>query len=107
MIKTLDQLAQGLNAIYPTRYSHFSTLQEPPFICYLDDGSDNFCADNKVLIEGTLLNIELYTKIKDFTAEKKIKDFLNENELPFEKSPTVFIKTEGVFQCIFSITLIN
>ncbi|MEK5429710.1 hypothetical protein MKY88_02495 [Lysinibacillus sp. FSL R7-0073] len=103
---TLSELAHELNSLYPTRYSHFSSAQEPPFICYLDDGSNNFYADNKVFMEGALVNIELYTKTKDFTAEKKIKEMLNDNEIPYEQSPTVFIESEGVFQCIFSVTLI-
>ncbi|MFL1998352.1 hypothetical protein VYF65_004152 [Lysinibacillus irui] len=103
---TLTELAQKLNSLYPTRYSHFTSAQEPPFICYLDDGSNNFYADNKVFVEGTLINIELYTKTKDFKAETKLKDLLNDNEIPYEQSPTVFIESEGVFQCVFSVTLI-
>ncbi|WP_336636845.1 hypothetical protein [Lysinibacillus fusiformis] len=103
---TLPELAKRLNSLYPTRYSHFKSAQEPPFICYLDDGSNNFYADNKVFVEGTLVNIELYSKTKDFTAEMKIKDMLTENEIPYEQSPTVFIESEGVFQCTFSVTLI-
>lgn len=102
---TLPELAQKLNALYPTRYSHFNSSQETPFICYLDDGSDNFFADNKVYVEGTLVNIELYTKTKDLAAEKKIKDMLNENEIPYDKAPTIFIESEGVYLCTFSITL--
>ncbi|MDM5333434.1 hypothetical protein QUF56_09365 [Ureibacillus composti] len=102
----LQELAEKLNALYPTRYSHFTSAQEPPFICYLDDGSDNFYADNKVLVERTFVNIELYTKTKDLTAEKKIKGMLNDYKIPFQKSPTIFIESEGVFQCTFSITLI-
>lgn len=103
---TLNELVHKLNSLYPTRYSHFTSKQEPPFICYLDDGSNNFYADNKVFVEGTLVNIELYTETKDFMAEKKIKEMLNENEIPYEQTPTVFIESEGVFQCVFSVTLI-
>lgn len=102
---TLAELAQRLNNLYPTRYSHFSSAQAPPFICYLDDGSDNFYADNKVYVEGTLVNIELYTNTKDLAAEKKIKNMLDENEIPYDKAPTIFIESEGVFQCTFSVTL--
>ena len=104
---TLTELAQGLNKIYPTRYSHFTSKQEPPFICYIDDGSNPLFADNKVLVEGTYIDIELYTKTKDLAAERKIKQFLNENELPYTKSPTVFIESEGIFQCVFSIEIIE
>jgi len=107
MIKTLPQLAQALNVIYPTRYSHFTSAQTPPFICYIDDGEDNFHADNIILVEGTLINVELYTKAKDLTAERKIKDLFKQNEIPYEKGPTIFIESEGLFLTTFSIKLIN
>lgn len=102
---TLTELQHKLDALYPTRYSHFKGTQNPPFICYIEDGSNNFHADNKVYMENTNVNIELYTKTKDLIAEQKIKDMLNENEIPFEKAPTIFIESEGVFQCVFSITI--
>ena len=104
---TLAQLAQGLNGLYPTRYSHFTSKQEPPFICYIDDGSSNLVADNKVVEESTTIRIELYTETKDLSAERKIKQFLNENELPYEKDPTLYIASEGLFLCAFYINLIN
>lgn len=104
---TMPELAQALNKLYPTRFSHFTSKQEPPFICYIDTDYDNMVADNKVIVEGTYIDIELYTKTKDLTAERKIKSFLNENELPYSQSPTIHIESEGFFQCIFSIKLIN
>lgn len=106
MIKTLPQLAQALNATYPTRYSHFTTAQAPPFICYIDDGEENFHADNTILVEGALINIELYTKSKDLAAERKVKDLFKLNEIPYEKGPTIFIESEGLFLTTFSIKLI-
>lgn len=103
----LAQLAQELNKIYPTRFSHFTSKQEPPFICYIDTGYDNITADNKVIVEGIYIDIELYTKTKDLTAERNIKSFLNENELPYTQSPTIHIESEGLFQCVFSIKLLT
>lgn len=107
MIKTLAQLAQALNALYPTRYSHFTSKQAPPFICYLDDGEGNFHADDTVLVEGTLVNVELYSKTKDLAAERKIKDLFKEHKMPYEKGPTIHLESEGLFLTTFSIKLIN
>ena len=104
---TLSELAQGLNKLYPTRFSHFTSKQDPPFICYIDTDYDNTSADNKVIVEGAYIDIELYTKTKDLTAERKIKSFLNENELPYTQSPTIHLESEGLFQCVFSIKLLN
>ena len=107
MIKTLAQLATELNKISPTRYSHFATTQAPPFIVYLDEGEENVHADDGVLVEGTLINIELYTKTKDLAKEREIKTMLKNNKVPYEKGPTVFIDTEGLFLTTFSVKLIN
>lgn len=104
---TIEELAQGLNEIFPTRFSHFASKQEPPFICYLDVDYDNMIADNKVIAEVIDIDIELYTRIKDYEAEKKIKDFLNANDLPFNQSPTLFIEDDNVFQSVLNIRLIN
>ena len=103
----LTQLAQGLNTIYPTRYSHFTDKQATPFICYLDDGSTNLVADNIVVEESTAVRIELYTSKKDLEAERKIKQFLTNNEIPYETDSTLFIESESLFLCVFNITLIN
>ena len=107
MIKTLAELAQGLSAIYPTQFSHFEKKQAPPYICYIDTGEENFYADDNVFIEGTIVDIELYTARKDLKAEKRIKDFLKANELPYTFYPSIRIESEGLFQCVFNIKLID
>ena len=107
MIKTLAQLAAELNKISPTRYSHFATAQAPPFICYLDEGEENVHADDEVLVEGTLINIELYTKTKDLAKEREIKTMLKNNKVPYSKGPTIHIESEGLFLTTFSVKLIN
>lgn len=103
---TLPQLAQKLNTIYPTAYSHFKSDQPLPFICYLVVSGDTFAADNTVLTESTYVDIELYSATKNLEAEKKIKDMLKENELPWSYDE-IYIADEGVFKCTFSTKLIN
>lgn len=109
---TLDQLGDELTALgYPVAYSHFvetegAPVPGPPFVCYLVTDSDTYRADNKVLKEYTHVDIELYVKNKNLGAEQAIKSMLNEKELPWSYDE-IFIKSEGVFKCTFSITLIN
>lgn len=103
---TLAELAQSLNAIYPTRYSHFTTTQKAPFICYIDDGEENFHADNAVYTEATLITVELYTDAKNLAAERNVKNLFKQREIPYEKGPTIFIESEGLFLTTFSIKLI-
>ncbi|MFJ7736398.1 hypothetical protein ACIQ2D_08640 [Lysinibacillus sp. NPDC097287] len=104
---TLTELAQKLKALgYPVTYSHFKSVQTPPFICYLVVDGDTFTADDTVVSESTYVDIELYSSTKNLTAEGKIKAMLKENELPWDYDEQ-FIKDEGVFKCTFSIQLIN
>ncbi|RDV25321.1 hypothetical protein [Lysinibacillus capsici] len=104
---TLPELAQKLKALgYPVAYSHFTSVQNPPFICYIAWGSDTFNADNKPLVEMDNVDIELYTVNKDLIAEGKIKDLLKENELPWSRDE-IYLTDEEVFKCTYSITLIN
>lgn len=104
---TITQLAQKLLTLgYPVTYSHFKSAQTPPFICYTDQGSDNFSADNEIYHELEFVDIELYSTKKDLVIERKIKDLLKENKLPYMKAPPVWIESEGVFQFVFTIQLI-
>lgn len=103
---TITQLAQKLLALgYPVAYSHFKSIQVPPFICYLVVDGDTFSADNKPIHESSSLDIELYVNDKNLVAEGKIKAMLTENELSWSYDEQ-FIESEGVFKCTFSITLI-
>lgn len=108
---TLSELAQKLLSLdYPVAYSHFASTEEnpppqPPFICYLVVDGETFSADNMPIHESSFVDIELYVLTKNLTAEKKIKDLLKENELPWYYDEQ-FIESEGVFKCTFSITLI-
>lgn len=103
---TLTELAQQLVTLgYPVAYSHFTSAKTPPFICYLVTDSDTFNADDTVLHESINVDIELYTSKKDLVAENKIKTLLKENELPWDYVE-IYIQSEGVFKCTFSIQLI-
>lgn len=106
MTLTLPQLAQKLNVIYPTAYSHFKSTQALPFICYLVVDGDTFTADDTVSGEITYVDIELYSTTKNLAAEKKIKEMLKSNELPWDYDE-IYIADEGVFKCTFSIELLN
>lgn len=111
LLKTIKRVVNGVEEPIPITYSHFiptpeNPMPSPPFICYLDQDSDNFSADDTTYHEVENVDIELYFKRKDLDLEKQIKDLLKENNLPFEKSPSIWIESEGVFQCVFSIQLI-
>ena len=67
----------------PFAYDHFAEGEspDPPFICFLFPGSENFAADNVVYMEFSNLSIELYTDEKDPELEDRVEAVLNANEL--------------------------
>ena len=70
----MDKLLEILkSAGFPYAYDHFAEGEapDPPFVCYLLPGSDNFSADGKVYYRISEVRVELYTDQKDFAAEGK------------------------------------
>ena len=76
MDKFLDILK---SAGFPYAYDHFAEGEapDPPFLCYLLPGSDNFSADGKVYYRISEARVELYTDQKDLAAERKLEDALD------------------------------
>lgn len=108
---TLQELVQLLKATgLPVAYSHFKETEsnpvpDPPFITYLEFGSNNFHADNKTYQKVRNVNIELYTDKKDLAAEKKLEDILDAHDIPYESDET-FIQSQDLFQKIYEIGVI-
>ncbi|WP_242300282.1 hypothetical protein [Bacillus cereus group sp. BfR-BA-01448] len=108
---TLGELTKVLEATgYPVAYSHFTAtpgkpVPNPPYICFLVDGSANLMADNKAYHKINDLNIELYTIKKDLVAEAKLEKVLDDNEIPYDSYGT-FIETEKLYQKIYETRLI-
>jgi hypothetical protein len=102
---TLSELREILDETgFPVAYSHFSTPPSFPYICYLTTYSSNVFADDVVLHEIDNIQIELYTNKKDLVAEKKVKEVLNQYQLPYETTET-YIETERIYQKIYEVSL--
>ena len=103
-LQELGDLLEKTNL--PVAYNHFKTAQNLPFIAYIDTGTDNFIADNKVYHRVIRVNVELYTHVKDSKTEQLLEDLLNNNEVPYNYTGTYFIESEDMYQTIYQITLI-
>ena len=104
----LVELKRLLDATgFPVAYSHFTgtPIPKPPYIAYLVTYSPNFKADNKTYHKINSVDIELYTLIKDLSAEKVLEDLLDEREIPYDSDET-FIESEKLFQKIYEVRLI-
>ena len=87
----------------PFAYHHFAEGEspEPPFICYLLPGSNNFSADGKVYYKINEVHIELYTDFKDLAVEQQLEDVLDEHGIFYNKSET-WIESEKLYEVLYT-----
>ena len=90
----------------PYTYHHYAEGEspDPPFICFLFPGSDNFSADNIVYAAFENLNIELYTDEKNPELEASVEDVLTAHELFWNKSE-VWIESEKLYEVLYQMTV--
>lgn len=101
---TIEEIVEMITRMgLPFAYDHFSEGEspEPPFVCYLLPGSDNFAADGRVYFKISQVRIELYTDLKDISLEKKVEDVLDEVGIFYEKSE-VWIQSEKLYEVLYS-----
>ena len=100
----MEELLQILNETQiPFAYHHFAEGEspEPPFICYLLPGSNNFSADGKVYYKINEVHIELYTDLKDLSVEQQLEDVLDEHGIFYNKSET-WIESEKLYEVLYA-----
>lgn len=104
----LSELKENLNNISgfegKVAYREFPEGDAPnlPFICYLENGSNNFSADNISYLKKKIVDIELYSKEKDIASEEAIEMKLDELSIPFEKDET-YIPSEKCYEVIYTV----
>lgn len=100
----MEELLQILSETQiPFAYHHFAEGEspEPPFICYLLPGSNNFSADGKVYYKINEVHIELYTDLKDLAMEQQLEDVLDEHGIFYNKSET-WIESEKLYEVLYT-----
>lgn len=86
--KEVNTFIAGLGLPYAYNQFPDSTPQEPPFICFLFDSSNDFAADDTNYAKIRPLRIELYTAEKDFAREDTIEAALNSGGFVYSRSET-------------------
>ena len=91
----------------PYAYNQFpdDTPQEPPFICFLFDSSDDFIADDTNYAKIRPLTIELYTSEKDFALEDTIESALSDGGFVYSRSET-YLDSEHMNMVVYSTEII-
>ena len=103
----MEELLQILSETQiPFAYHHFAEGEspEPPFICYLLPGSNNFSADGNVYYKINEVHIELYTDLKDLAVEQQLEDVLDEHGIFYNKSET-WIESEKLYEVLYTFYL--
>lgn len=103
-METLLQMLQEMQI--PFAYHHFAEGEavNPPFICYLLPGSNNFSADGKVYFKINEVRIELYTDLKDLAVEQQVEDVLDEHEIFYNKSE-IWIESERLYEVLYTFEM--
>lgn len=91
----------------PFAYSHFTedTGQQPPFICFFYDNSNDFAADNINYKGINALSIELYTEYKDFALQQAIETQLTDREIFYTREDE-YLDTEKMYVTIYTCEVI-
>lgn len=103
----MDDVLEMLNQVgLPFAYHHFAEGEspDPPFICYLTPGSDNFAADGKVYYKIDEYHIELYTDVKSPALEAELEAVLDERGIFYNKSE-VWIESEKLYEVLYQFEM--
>ena len=99
----MDELLLMLGEMQiPFAYDHFAEGEspDPPFICYLLPGSNNFSADGRVYYKISEVHIELYTDLKDLSVENAVEAVLDSHGIFYQKSE-VWIESERLYEVLY------
>lgn len=100
----LEQLNTILSSLLiPVAYNHFNKSTQLPYLIFYEDVSNNTFADNTVYYENNDYILELYTENKDITLEKNLKQLLNNNEIPYQKTMETYLDDERMYEIVFAI----
>lgn len=105
---TREKIAEMVESIgLPTAYYEFNddTPQEPPFVCWFFSRDDDFKADDINYSHIEVLNIELYTRYKDFELDATIESVLNAHGLVYAKESNK-IDAERIWQTSYESEVI-
>ena len=105
---TYDEIASmiastGLDCAY-YQYPEGEAPELPYILFYYPERND-FQADSKNYAQIPQLNIELYTKEKDFEKEKLLEDILDANDLTYDKEEQ-YIDSEKMYEVLYTMEVI-
>ena len=91
----------------PYAYYQFpeGTGQAPPFICFFYSGTNDLYADQTNYQRIEQLNIELYTKKKDFALEASIEEILKAHGFTYSRQDS-YIDGQKMWQMAYEMDVV-
>lgn len=91
----------------PTTYYSWPESQVPslPYLVWYLPASGNFVADDKVYKRVDSLNVELYTKTKDFELEQAVEAVLDSWNMVWIKSEG-YLEDEHMYEVLYEMEII-
>ncbi len=103
----MKELINILKALrIPYAYDHFAEGEspDPPFICYLLPGNNNFAADGMAYYKITKVRVELYTDKKDVPLEGRVEAVFDNHGIFYAKDE-VWIEEEKLYEVTYEFEL--
>ena len=76
-----------------------------PYIVWYFPNTDNFAADDRVYSHIEALNIELYTRTKDFATEAAVEAILAANGIVWNRQES-WIESEKMYEVLYTTEVI-
>ena len=100
---TYEQINEMMQEMeLPFAYHHYAEGEspEPPFLLFLSPVENTFSADNSMYFSSKMLDIELYTDVKNPELEKQVEQVLKRYKIYYTKSE-VWIESERLYEVIY------
>lgn len=106
MLLTDIKTMLGQTRLNNTYYSYpIGDVPALPYLVWYLPNSDNFAADDKVYKKKAVLNIELYTKTKDFATEAAVEAVLDAWGMVWEKTES-YIESERMYEVLYEMEIL-
>lgn len=73
-----------------------------PYIVWYFPNSDNFAADDQVYSHIEALNVELYTRTKDFATEAAVEAVFDANGMVWEREES-WLESEKMYEVLYTM----
>lgn len=104
---TFEEIEAMINSVgLPVAYYSFPEKEAPvlPYIVYYYPSTNNFAADDSVYGRINALNIELYTKDKDFELEETVEAVLDGHQMVWNKNES-YLDSEHMYEVLYEMEI--